>query len=123
MWWYIRIGRFAGPGHGVPGTHEGVGETVGEGVADAVGVGGRIVGVGDSDGVGVGKGAAPSLPLQAMSSPAAKTHITRADAYRARRVLRSATRRLAARMGVVRRRKNIAGTLEAGMLVILRDNA
>ena len=99
------------PGHGVPGTHGGVGGGVGSGVggdglraAKAAAVGERVV-------EGEGDGSAPSLlDPHAMSSAAAARHGPNAAARPVHRTLRRAARRLAAIVGV-RQRINIAGSV------------
>jgi hypothetical protein len=122
MWWYMRIGMFAGPGHGVPGIHGGVGDTVGVGVGVS----------GDGDGValgarvrervvdGEGDGPASLLEPQATSSEASARQAQRAAA-RLDRQTRAAERGLAAIAGVERWRTNMRRRFELGLLVILLE--
>jgi hypothetical protein len=119
MWWYIRIGRLPGAGHGVPGIHDGVGEGDIVGVALAVGVGGEMVGVGERDGVGVGKRGAPSLWVQAARRATAATSITKVAMRLARR---GEARRSTASRGGDRRRMFMTGA-SPRLTLLYRNNA
>jgi hypothetical protein len=103
------------PGHGVPGIHGGegvgVGAGVGTGVGDGVGAGvGERVGDGEGEDEGDGEGSAlrPMEPQAVRRAAVAKASVN-AAARRARRRPLSPPRRLAAIVGVVRQRMNIAG--------------
>ena len=107
---------FAGAGHGVPGIHGGVGDTVGVGAGVA----------GDADGVALGTrvrervvdgeddGPASLLEPQATSSEASVRQAQR-TAARLDRQTRAAERGLAAIAGVVCRRRDMAETIRAGI--------
>jgi len=100
------------PGQGVPGSH-GDGDGVGSGVGgDGLRAAKAAAGLGERVVAGEGDGSAPwLLDPHAMSSAAAARHGPSAAARLVHRTLRRAARRLAAIVGVVRQRINIAGSV------------
>jgi len=117
------MGMLTRPGHGVPGIHGGdgvgVGAGVGTGVGDGVGAG---VGerVGDGEGEGDGSAPWPTEP-QAVRRAAVAKASANATARRARQRPLSPARRASAFEGVLRRRVNMAETIEPGLLAILLE--
>jgi hypothetical protein len=114
------------PGQGVPGIHGGDGDGVGTGVGWGVGGDGlraapAAAGVGERVAAREGDGIASwLLGPQAIRSVAAAKHGPNAAARRVHRTLRGAARRLAATVGVVRQRMNIAGSVLGSTFILLR---